>query len=61
MYSQLARPKWAAATDWAFLGDANASHLEVVLGVGRLVRAALSIDAEQSDEREPPITLVLKS
>lgn len=47
MYSQLARPKWAADADWALLGDANASHGEVVLGVRRLVHAAISIDAEQ--------------
>ena len=39
--------------DWALLGDANASYSEVARGVGRLVGAAMGIDAEKRSEQEP--------
>jgi hypothetical protein len=48
LYSQMTYPKWAPTSDWAVLGNVNATQQEVALSVRRLVQAAISIDARAS-------------
>ncbi len=61
LFSQMECPKWAQNSNWAVLGDANATHHEVALTVRRLVQAAISTSVEHGSEPEPPIMRGLES